>query len=66
MSYDDMLHLLNLPPLHARRRYLKLDTSTVVTGFRSKAVENPGERSKDKAVQWRKIFPIFLTAKMIL
>ena len=22
MSYDDMLHLLNLPPLHARRRYL--------------------------------------------
>ena len=25
-SYDDMLHLLNLPPLHARRRYLKLVT----------------------------------------
>jgi hypothetical protein len=26
MSYDDMLHLLNLPPLHARLRYLKLVT----------------------------------------
>ena len=33
MSYDDMFHLLNLPPLHARRRYLKLVTmSNIING----------------------------------